>query len=133
MEQAAQEEEPSGSGLIAIVDDDPAVRAATSSLLRSHDYRCSTFASAEELLGEDIRAFGCILSDIQMPGMSGIDLAQRVRASDHPVPLILMSAYLNERAASLYALGYVTRLLEKPLDASLLASAVQDALASRSR
>lgn len=117
-----------GDSLIAVVDDDSLVRAATSSLLRSLDYDCATFASAEAFLAADPTTFGCLLSDIQMPGMSGIALAQAVHAGFPNLPVILMTAYPNERAASLRSFGLVSALLEKPLNGDAVVTAVRSAI-----
>ena len=68
-----------GNRLIAVVDDDPLVRSATTSLLRSFGYDCCGFNSAEEFLRGDRRDYDCVVSDIQMPGMSGVELAHLLK------------------------------------------------------
>jgi FixJ family two-component response regulator len=113
--------------VIAIVDDEPLVRSATSSLLRSLGFDCRTFASGEELLREELGTYRCVLSDIQMPGMTGVVLAQRLRERAADLPIVLMTAYPNERAQAMHAAGYVADLLEKPLDGDLLLSAIEGA------
>ena len=74
--------------MIAIVDDDAVVREAMKSLMRSLGYNASTFGSAEEFLkSEQVSATSCIITDLQMPGLSGIDLqdsADRPRLSHPP-------------------------------------------------
>jgi FixJ family two-component response regulator len=118
---------PAGS-LVAIVDDEQLVRSATSSLLRSLGFECRMFESAEALLAEDFCSFACVLSDIQMPGMSGVALAQRiVKRSDHP-PVVLMSAYPNEQALDLRDRRVIVALLDKPLDSDLLHATIADAV-----
>jgi FixJ family two-component response regulator len=65
--------------MISIIDDDQSVRDAVKSLIRSLGYEAVTFASAEEYLGADrVRDSECIITDIQMPGMTGIDLRDLV-------------------------------------------------------
>jgi FixJ family two-component response regulator len=118
-------------GLIAIVDDEPMVRSATSTLLRSLGFECRIFSCAEELLNDGIGALGCVLSDIQMPGMSGVVLAQRLREQAPGVPVILMSAYPNEMAITMRADGRIAALLDKPLDGDVLQAAVRTAVAGR--
>jgi FixJ family two-component response regulator len=118
-------------GLIAIVDDEPLVRSATFSLLRSLGFDCRAFSSGEELLREELGDFACVLSDIQMPGMTGIILAQTLHARASDLPIVLMTAYPNERAQALQEAGYVADLLEKPLDGDLLHASIQAAMRSR--
>lgn len=114
--------------LVAIVDDEQLVRLATSSLLRSLGFECRMFESAEALLAQDLRSFACVLSDIQMPGMSGVALAKRiVERSDHP-PVVLMSAYLNEQALDLHDRRVIVALLDKPLDSDLLHATIANAV-----
>jgi FixJ family two-component response regulator len=127
MRTAPGDPAPAG-GLVAIVDDEQLVRSATSSLLRSLGFECRMFDSAEALLAQDLCSFACVLSDIQMPGMSGVGLAQRiVERSDHP-SVVLMSAYPNEQALDLRDRGVIVALLDKPLDSDLLHVTIADAV-----
>lgn len=121
---------PDGS-VVAVVDDEPLVRSATSSLLRSLGYSCWTFETAERLLASDLVTIDCILSDIQMPTMSGIELVRQVRARSTEVPIILMSGYHNELADDLQRGGEIVTMLDKPLDGDLLQNAVAIALDRR--
>ena len=117
-----------GNSLIAVVDDDPLVRAATTSLLRSLGYDCCGFSSAEDfILGMD-RAYDCVVSDIQMSGMSGVELAHHLHATDNAPPVILITAYPEARAFAARDTGIVVDLLEKPLDGDALLAAVQKGL-----
>jgi FixJ family two-component response regulator len=119
------------SGLIAIVDDESLVRSATSSLLRSLGFDCRTFSSGEELLCQELHPFACILSDIQMPGMTGLALAQALlRRGLHP-PIVLMTAYPDERAQALHEAGHIHDVLEKPLDGELLQASIEAAIRAR--
>lgn len=111
--------------LIAIVDDEPMVRSATSSLLRSFGFDCRTFASGEELLQEELGSYDCVLSDIQMPGMTGVVLAQRIHERVSDLPIVLMTAYPDERAHALREVGCISSLLEKPLDGDLLYATIE--------
>jgi FixJ family two-component response regulator len=66
--------------IIAVIDDDPAIRDALSSLIRSSGYRVRLFASAEQFLRENAALpADCIITDIQMPGMNGLELQRRLR------------------------------------------------------
>jgi FixJ family two-component response regulator len=70
--------------MISIIDDDRSVREAVKSLIRSLGYQAVTFASAEEYLGADrVRESECIITDIHMPGMTGIDLRDRLVADGY--------------------------------------------------
>jgi FixJ family two-component response regulator len=79
-----------------VVDDDASVRAALSLLLRSTGYNVETFASADDLLAR--RPFdgpGCILLDVQMPGLNGLDLQQVLSVTDRPLPIIFITGHGN--------------------------------------
>jgi FixJ family two-component response regulator len=102
--------------LIAIVDDDEPVRDATKSLVRSLGYHASTFASAHDFLKSDqVNDTSCLITDVQMPGLSGLDLQDRLVARGHCIPIIFMTGYPddNVRARALKA-GAVC-FLNKPL------------------
>src|SRR5260370_19706100 len=80
--------------LIAIIDDDESVRVTTDSLVRSLGYVVRTFASAEEFLGsERVDDFACVITDVQMPGMSGVQLQDHLRAQGSRVPFIFFTAF----------------------------------------
>lgn len=79
--------------LIAVVDDEESVNVAVSSLLRSLGFRTACFGSAEDFLHATVAAaFACVISDVHMPGMSGLELAQKLRVEAPEIPVILMSA-----------------------------------------
>ncbi|MEP7239484.1 MAG: response regulator [Devosia sp.] len=106
-----------GGQIVAIVDDDEAIRPALARLIRTFGYQARTFASAEALLVAvaDLRA-DCVLTDIQMPGMNGLDLVKALRGRFPRLPIIVMTAYPSlanrELALSFGAIEYMT----KPLD-----------------
>src|ERR1700726_1505260 len=80
--------------LVAIIDDDASVRATTDSLVRSFGYLVNTFASAEEFLGSNsLDDFACVMADVQMPGMSGVQLQEHLRARGYRVPFIFFTAF----------------------------------------
>jgi FixJ family two-component response regulator len=100
--------------LVAIIDDDESVRATTDSLVRSLGYLVHTFASAEEFLQESrLDDFACIMADVQMPGMSGVQLQDRLRAMGCGVPFIFFTAFPDEetraRALAAGAICYLTK------------------------
>ena len=84
-------------GLIAIVDDDNAVRMALMSLVRSLGYTVTAFSSAEAFLkSERINDTSCVVTDVQMPGLSGVDLQDRLIARGHRIPVIFLTGYPDE-------------------------------------
>src|SRR5580700_2561435 len=101
--------------MISIIDDDRSVREAVKSLIRSLGYDAVTFASAEEYLGTD-RAHDseCIITDVQMPGMTGIDLRDRLVADGYRRPIIFMSALSAEDAGANALRTASSRFLRKP-------------------
>jgi FixJ family two-component response regulator len=117
--------------LIAIVEDDESLRESLVGLVRSLGYRASSFASADLFLaaGEEA-ACDCIITDIQMPGTSGIELKQRLVAEGCDAPVIMITARtetaLHDRAR---ASGAVC-LLQKPFAAEALISCLETALAA---
>jgi FixJ family two-component response regulator len=101
--------------MISIIDDDRSVREAVKSLIRSLGYEAVTFASAEEYLGADrVRDSECIITDIQMPGMTGIDLRDRLVADGYRRPIIFMSALPAEDAGASELRTATSRFLKKP-------------------
>src|SRR5271166_5302603 len=83
---------------VAIVDDDASVRATTSSLVRSLGYIVDTFASAEDFLRAGVLDdFSCVIADVQMPGMSGVQLQDHLRARGYRVPFIFFTAFPDEK------------------------------------
>jgi FixJ family two-component response regulator len=103
--------------MIAIVDDDESVREATKALVRSMGYGAVTFASAEEFLEWDhFDDMLCVITDVQMPGLSGVELQKRLIAEGYRLPVIFITAYPDERTRQLVldagAIGY----LSKPFD-----------------
>ena len=100
--------------MIAIVDDDEGVREATKGLVRSIGYNACTFASAEEFLeSEQIHDTSCLITDLQMPGLSGFDLQDRLIAQGHRIPIIFITAYPEEgvraRAMKAGAVGFLSK------------------------
>jgi FixJ family two-component response regulator len=107
----------SSGALVAVVDDDLAVCEGISSLLRSAGYRCVTFDSAEVFLASGrAREIDCILLDIRMPGMSGLDLHLALTRMKHPAPVIYVTAThdggLRERALSQGAAAFFPKTFE---------------------
>lgn len=115
--------------LISIVDDHEPVREATKALVRSLGYTAATFASAEEYLKSGcVESSSCLITDLQMPGMSGIDLQERLIADGCDTPVIFMTAFSEEatrvKALKAGALGF----LSKPFSEELLIRCLDKAL-----
>jgi FixJ family two-component response regulator len=107
----------SRGALVAVVDDDAAVRVAISSLLRSAGYRCATFDSAEVFLASGcVREIDCVLLDICMPGMSGLDLHLTLTQMNQSAPVLYVTAShdsgLRERALSQGATAFLTKTFD---------------------
>jgi FixJ family two-component response regulator len=116
--------------LISIIDDDESVRAATTSLVRSVGFDASTFASAEEFLRSPaLRHTACLISDVQMPGMSGLELQIAMTAQNIHAPIILITAFpdprIREKALNAGAICF----LKKPFDGRALLKCIERALA----
>ncbi len=114
-----------GQHLVAVVDDDNSVRIALGSLLRSLGYRAVLFASAEEFLAERPDGLDCLVCDIKMPGMTGWDLVEGLRARGQSVPTIMITAF-DEGGPSIPG----ARVFKKPFDATAMAEAIRAAIGS---
>jgi FixJ family two-component response regulator len=118
--------------LICVVDDDELVREAVTGLIKSLGYRVAAFASAEAFLRSSSRLSrtACLIADVNMPAVSGLDLHQRLSASATPIPTILITAYPDDdarkRALSAGVIGY----LSKPFEEDDLLACVHSALTS---
>jgi FixJ family two-component response regulator len=118
--------------VISIIDDDASVRIATNNLVRSHGYRAHTFASAEDFLqSAHLNDTSCVIADVQMPVMSGVELLVHLRAQGHGMPFIFITAFPEEsvRARALRA-GAIC-FLAKPFDGPTLISCLDAALTGR--
>ncbi len=103
---------PTAKPLISIIDDDKLIREAIGGLIKSLGFRVQVFASAEEFLSSrHVRRTSCLIADMQMPKMSGLELHRHLSASGKPIPTILITAYIDdsvrERALSAGVTGYL--------------------------
>jgi two-component system, LuxR family, response regulator FixJ len=118
--------------MIAIVDDDESIRDSTKSLLRSVGHEVETFASAETFLERGTLAeTKCIVLDVRMPGMDGLELQRRLGGSQADIPIIFVTAHddASIRRSALEA-GAID-VLNKPFQADTLVAIVQTALIRR--
>jgi FixJ family two-component response regulator len=118
--------------VISVIDDNASVRVATNNLLGSHGYSVDTFVSAEDFLqSANPDASSCIVADVQMPGMSGLDLLTHMRSRGNNVPFIFITAFPDDsvraRALKAGAMGF----LHKPFAGAALIDCVETALNRR--
>ena len=113
---------------VAVVDDDESIRRALYRLLRSDGLAAATFASAHEFLEAHRRQnFACVVLDVYMGRMSGLDLAERMASEGTSLPIVLITAHDDERIRERAQRVGVTAYLRKPVDATLLLNVVHQA------
>ena len=115
--------------VISIIDDDVSVRIAISRLIRSLGYMAHAFASADEFLkSQHVNDTSCVITDVQMPGTTGLELQKVLHERDRPLPMIFITAFPenNIRAQAIEA-GAVD-LLSKPFNGTKLIECIERAL-----
>jgi len=117
--------------MVAIIEDDESYRLAVRRLLKSAGFSVQSFASAEDFLdsGEQ-RETGCLIADIRMPGMSGLDLQSKLNSDQCPIPTIFITAHGDEKMRLQAMRGGAVKFLAKPFDGEVLIEAVRVALGS---
>jgi len=119
--------------VIFVVDDDESVRRALQRLLKSAGFAVETFASAEYFLKRTHHdAPGCLLLDVRMPGLSGLDLQKRLAASGSTMPIIFMTAHDDEEARSEALKSGAVAFLLKPFEERALLDAIRGAIGQNS-
>lgn len=115
--------------LIAIVDDDEAIREALSDLLLVEGYACQAFDGASSFLSQyEGRSFGCLITDMRMPGMSGLELLEHLHRLGSAMPVIVLTSVIDEQCRQ-QSLGLGARAwLFKPVADNVLLGALKDAL-----
>ncbi len=107
--------------LISVVDDDECVLEALEALIHSVGYEVATFSSAEDFLQSDlVQRTSALISDWQMPGMSGGDLQEQLIAGGYRIPIIFVTAVCNERDRTRVLKAGALCFIEKPFDANSL-------------
>ena len=115
--------------VIAIVDDDHSVREALTSLVRSLGFIAMAFECAEDLLkSRRRRNLSCVIADVQMPGITGIELHDRLVASGEPIPTILITAFPDERSRERALRAGVIGYLTKPFSEDELLACIRSSL-----
>jgi FixJ family two-component response regulator len=117
--------------MVAVVEDDESYRAAVQRLLKSAGLPVRSFASAEDFLksGQQEET-GCLIADIQMPGMSGLDLQAKLNADRCPIPIIFITAHGDEEMRLQAMRAGAVKFLAKPFDGAILLESVRVALKS---
>ncbi len=115
--------------VVSIVDDDVSVRRSTRRLLRSSGFRAEAFASAEEFLNsERAEETACLILDLRMPGMNGLELQRRLAQNRNGIPVIFLSAHASEEDERAALQAGAVQFLRKPISKEALLSAIRDAL-----
>ena len=115
--------------IVSIVDDDVSVRRSTRRLLRSSGFRAEAFASAEEFLNSGCAGeTACVILDLRMPGINGLELQRRLTQNGNPVPVIFLCAHASEEDERSALDGGAVQFLRKPISKEALLSAISDAL-----
>jgi two-component system, LuxR family, response regulator FixJ len=119
----------SNSGIVHVIDDDDAMRESLAFLLKSAKVPVATYESAARFLDQLANVQGgCIVTDVRMPGMSGIDLLKRLRELNNPIPVIVITGH-GDVPLAVEAMKFgASDFLEKPFDDELLLTSVQSAL-----
>jgi FixJ family two-component response regulator len=117
--------------LVAVIDDDDSFRSALVESLLSVGYGARGFSSADEFVALEAEgSCDCVIADIHMPGMSGLDLVRQLAARDSKVPMILITARAEPDMPAKAATGGVVSLLIKPFRAKALVDSLKMALAA---
>ena len=111
---------------VALIDDDASIRNAVSRLLRSNGYECIVYESAESALADPrLLQMGCLLIDIELLGMNGFELRDRLREVGSPVPHIFVTAHSENELPEWRARMGDSVCLTKPVEEGLLISAIE--------
>ena len=114
---------------VAVIDDDESYRAAIRRLLKAADIPVQSFESAEDFLdSRQQQKTGCLIADIRMPGMSGLELQSKLNSEHCPIPTIFITAHGDEKIRMQAMRGGAVKFLTKPFDGEILLEAVRVAL-----
>lgn len=119
--------------LVSIVDDDLSVRRSTRRLLRSHGFRVEAFASAEEFLTSGrAEETACLILDLRMPRMNGLQLQRRLAKGSKPIPIIFLTAHSSADDERQALQAGAVQFLQKPVNKFVLVPAIRNAIKSSS-
>jgi FixJ family two-component response regulator len=120
---------PKTQTLISVVDDDESMREAIRGLMKSLGYTAVAFTSAEEFLSScQIPRTSCLITDVQMPGITGLELHHRLLAAGKIIPTILITAYPDDSARERALGDGVVSYLSKPFDENDLLTCIRSSL-----
>jgi len=120
---------PKTKPLISVVDDDESMREAVRGLMKSLGYTAEAFASAKEFLNShQVSRTSCLIADVHMPGMTGLELHRHLVASGKTIPTILITAYPNDRVRERALEDGVVCYLSKPFDENDLLAYIRSSL-----
>jgi two-component system, LuxR family, response regulator FixJ len=119
--------------VVAIVDDEPSICDSLQMLLRASGYVTRVFSTAESLLRDPLQSFICVLVDLRLPGMSGLELQAELRRRRLTPPVIVITAHGDVASARAALLAGAVDFLEKPIDNDELLAAVRAAAAGSDR
>jgi len=121
--------ELASTGLISVVDDDVWAREGLRDLIAAIGYDVRTFESAEEFVASgSIAETACLITDLNMPGMSGLELQAYLRSAGHKTPIIIVTAYPTEEHRTRALKDGATSFLTKPLDERVLVGCLTHAI-----
>ena len=117
--------------MVAIVDDDELIRNALHGLMKAAGFHALSFASGEEFLNSgEQQHTACLIADIRMPGMSGLELQSRLNKECHRIPIIFITAQGDEKMRMQALRAGAVEFLTKPFDDEVLLDSVRAALNS---
>lgn len=115
--------------VVCIVDDDEAVRESMAALLESAGFKAQTFASGNEFLeSPDLLKAGCLILDVRMPGLSGLEVQQKLANKQHAMPVIIVTGHGDLPMAVKAMKVGATDFIEKPFDGAVIIESVRSAL-----
>jgi FixJ family two-component response regulator len=116
---------------ISVVDDDPSIREALKSLMRSVRFDVDTYGSAEEFLASaDLDKTGCLILDVYLPGMNGFELQEQLRSADRKIPVVFITAHADEISRQRAMAAGAAEFLGKPVRREALFRAIESAIHS---
>lgn len=117
---------------VSVIDDDEDIRLALSSLLLNNGYEVDCFESADIFLLRDAtKLCDCIITDMQMAGLSGLELARRLESRQANVPIIMITAYATDALRARAAKARIRTVLEKPIDPDILLRTIAEVKSGR--
>jgi len=117
--------------MVSVIDDDESYRVAVQRLLKSEGLSVESFGSAEDFLNSGQQhETGCLIADIRMPGMSGLELQSKLNSDHCPIPTIFITAHGDESMRMQAMRGGAVKFLTKPFDGETLLEAIRVALSS---